>query len=60
MSKDSARSTGHVGHFFSKKYCVACKKMPTPISGRLLATPISGRGGCLGPPGNLRFLPVDF
>ena len=21
-----------------------------PISGRLLATPISGRGGCLGPP----------
>ena len=26
MSKDSARSTGHVGHFLSKKYCVNCKK----------------------------------
>ena len=25
MSKDSARSTGHVGHF-SPKYCVPCKK----------------------------------
>ena len=25
MSKDSARSTGHDGHFF-KKYCLACKK----------------------------------
>ena len=27
MSKDSARSTGHVGHFFQKKkkYCVALK-----------------------------------
>ena len=27
MSKDSARSTGHVRQFFQKKkYCVACKK----------------------------------
>ena len=26
MSKDSARSTGHAGHFFLKKYCVVCKK----------------------------------
>ena len=26
MSKDSARSTGHVDHFFPIKYCVACKK----------------------------------
>ena len=27
MSKDSARSTGYVGHFFfQKKYCVTCKK----------------------------------
>ena len=26
MSKDSARSTGHVGHFFPKKYYVTCKK----------------------------------
>ena len=26
MSKDSAHSTGHVGHFFPIKYCVACKK----------------------------------
>ena len=26
MSKDSARSTGHAGHFFPKKYCVAFKK----------------------------------
>ena len=33
-----------------------------PISGRLLVTPISGKGGggCLGPPWYLRFLPVDF
>ena len=26
MSKDSARSTGHVGYFVPKKYCVPCKK----------------------------------
>ena len=26
MSKDSARSTGHVGYFFPKKYCATCKK----------------------------------
>ena len=26
MSKDSAHSTGHVGHFFPKKCCVTCKK----------------------------------
>ena len=26
MSKDSACSTGHVGHFFQKKKCVTCKK----------------------------------
>ena len=26
MSKDSARSTGHVDHFFPIKYCVACNK----------------------------------
>ena len=27
MSKDSARSTGRIGHFFpKKKYCVTCKK----------------------------------
>ena len=26
MSKDSARSTGHVDHFFPIKCCVACKK----------------------------------
>ena len=26
MSKDSARSTGHVDHFFPIRYCVACKK----------------------------------
>ena len=25
-SKDSARTTGHVDHFFPIKYCVACKK----------------------------------
>ena len=26
MSKDSARFTGHVDHFFPIKYCVTCKK----------------------------------
>ena len=26
MSKDSARSIGHVGHLFPKKYCITCKK----------------------------------
>ena len=32
-----------------------------PISGRLLATPISGEGGLFRtPPWDLRFLPVDF
>ena len=31
MSKDSARYTGHVGHFFPKKYCVICKKSTRKI-----------------------------
>ena len=31
MSKDSARSTGHVDHFFPLKYCVDCKKLTLKV-----------------------------
>ena len=39
--------TWHWVEIFTK---VAEKMGVNPVSGRLLATPISGRGGCLGPP----------
>ena len=46
LSQTSVTSIGGGGKLATRgRHCSF-----NPISGRLLATPISGRGGCLGPP----------
>ena len=63
--KQSYQSSAGVRVYLAGNMCILTYCLYAafiPISGRLLATPISGKGGCLWPPPpwDLRFLPVDF